>query len=247
MAENFQDLKKKFIEFHSRVKNQDEFSAAFNKLSNNKELREIIASMQENFPKEPSLGDKYTMVFTYAQLLPENRSKEDCGQWWKHTKDFINSCPRDAQYAGHLQFTLNHIPEIQTKPSEAHIYALRVINLLPKKFAGYEDCVKTTEKIGRTYYKDLLNQACAEKDYQKQIKAFDKVLAILPRVPAGERYKRLDECIQAMTPVYQHSEWGRLELPRKRKLAAKRIFKSMPLVAKNIISQNNNRNNWLSK
>ena len=247
MTETFQELKKKLTEFYCRTRGREELEAAFNQLDTDCEMRGIGESMKESFPKEPTLGDEYSMYFAYAVMRPEVRTDKDRNQWLQHTKKFINRCPPDPQLAGHLCSVIMRLPEMGGSSGETFNYGLRALKLLPKNFARHADCTKAVEKMARTDFRSLLEKACSQPDYQKQLRAFDRALARLSDIPSGERYRGLDECIRAMVPVYHQTEWGRQELPRKRRLASNRIFKSLPHNVQQIIRNRKNQNDWLSK
>ena len=73
MAETFQDLKVKLIEHYRRVQSADELTAGFNLLVDGEELRQLIGGLKKTFPKEPALGDEYTMYFAYAMMQADQR------------------------------------------------------------------------------------------------------------------------------------------------------------------------------
>ncbi len=247
MAETFQDYKLKLIEHYQRVQSADELTAGFNRLVDGEELRQLTACLKKTFPKKPTLGDEYTMYFAYAISQKEFLTADNLLDWRKHTKKFINNCPPNHRLENHLWSVIRHLPEMGGTPSETFNYGQRALNLLPKTYPQYRECVKAVEKMARNDFRFLLEKAKSEPDYQKQLKAFDRALARLTNIPSGERYKGLDECMQAMAPVYGRCEWGRLELPRKRRLASNRIFKSLPYEAKMAIRTRKQYNDWLSK
>lgn len=247
MAETFQDLKVKLIEHYRRVQSADELTAGFNLLVDGEELRQLIGGLKKTFPKEPALGDEYTMYFAYAMMQADQRTTEDLLDWRRHTKKFINNCPQNHNLANHLRSVIHHLPEMGGTTGETYNYGLRALNLLPKTYPQYRECVKAVEKMARSDFRFLLDKAKNEPDYQKQLKAYDRALARLTDIPSGERYKGLDECMQAMFPVYNRTEWGRLELPHKRRLASKRIFKSLPHEAQTAIRNRKHYNDWLSR
>lgn len=81
MAETFQDLKVKLIEHYRRVQSADELTAGFNRLVDGEELRQLIGGLKKTFPKEPALGDEYTMYFAYAMMQADQRTAEDLLDW----------------------------------------------------------------------------------------------------------------------------------------------------------------------
>ncbi len=89
MTETFQELKKKLTEFYCRTRGREELEAAFNQLDTDCELRGIVEAMKESFPKEPTLGDEYSMYFAYAVMRPEVRTDKDRNQWLQHTKNLL--------------------------------------------------------------------------------------------------------------------------------------------------------------
>lgn len=247
MADTFQELKAQLIEYHRRIQSADELAAGFNWLSDQEELRQLIDGLNKNMPKAPALGDEYTMYFAYALTAPEERSKKDLSVWLKHSKNFINQCPERHNLSNHIRSVIQHLPEMGGTTGETFNYGLRALKLLPKSYPMYRDCVKAVEKMARSDFRVLLDKAIKEPDYHKQLKAFDRALARLVNIPAGERYKGLDECVRAMIPVYNRTEWGRLELPRKRQLASGRIFRSLPMEAQMAIRNRRRHQDWLNK
>lgn len=248
MTQTFSDLKKQLIDYHQRVQSADQLSVAFNRLTDQQELREITDGLKKNFPKGNStLGDEYTMHYAYAMMDPAQRSEQDKADWRKHAKNFINRCEAPHNLSDHLRGVLVRLPEMGGSSAEAFNYGLRILNLLPKDYGRYQECVTAVQKMAQTDFYTLLSKAKAEPDYHKQLRAFDRALARLTDIPVGERYRKLDECIRAMAPVYNQNEWGRLELPRKRRLASNRIFKSLPYNVQNIIRTRKNLNDWWSR
>lgn len=159
MAETFQDLKVKLIEHYRRVQSADELTAGFNRLVDGEELRQLIGGLKKTFPKEPALGDEYTMYFAYAMMQADQRTAEDLLDWRRHTKKFINNCPQNHNLANHLRSVIHHLPEMGGTTGETYNYGLRALNLLPKTYPQYRECVKAVEKMARSDFRFLLDKA----------------------------------------------------------------------------------------
>ncbi len=247
MSRDFQRLKAELTDFWQRQKEKDELATSFDRLVDQAELRQLTDKLEKNFPKEATLGDKYTMYFAYAIMPPEQRTAEDKVRWLKHSKKFINGCPPQHNLANHLRNVILHLPEMNGKTGETFTYGKKALKLLPKNYQRYEECYLAVAKMARTDFHFLLNKARNEPDYQKQIRTLDQALARLTDIPPGERYNGLNECIRAMYPVYNKTEWGRLELPRKRRLASNRIFKSLPWELQSVIRNRKQARDWLNR
>lgn len=247
MSEDFQQLKAELTDFWRRHKEKDELAAGFDRLVDQTELRRLTDELEKNFPKEATPGDEYTMYFAYAAMQPEQRTAEDKARWLKHSKKFINGCPPRHNLANHLRSVILHLPEMGGKTGETFTYGQKALSLLPKGYPRHAECCRAVERMARTDFRFLLGKATNEPDYQKQLRTFDRALARLTDIPPGERYNGLNECIRAMYPVYDKTEWGRLELPRKRRLASNRIFKSLPWELQSIIRSRKQAKDWLNR
>lgn len=244
MSEDFQRLKGELTEFCRQVREKDELAAGFDRLVDAQRLREIVDALRENFPKDATPGDEYTMHFAYAQMSPDARTEKDMADWRKHIKKFINVCPAEPKLAGHVAHAVKHLPEACATTGEAFNYGLRALRLLPKKTPIFESCEKEVQKMALSDFHTLLDKANGETNYQKQIKAYDRALARLTDIPPGSRYKYMYECLHAMAPVYERTDWGKVEFPHKRRLVSNRIFKSLPPEMQTIIRNRKNERDW---
>ncbi len=244
---NFTFYKQQLVEYHKRIMKGDELTRGFNLIVDQQELRGILNNLNKTFPKEPTVADHYTMYFAYADVHPEHLTEDDKKQWWKHSKKFIDTCPKEHNLSHHIYSVIRNLPKMGASSGQKFNCALSALNLLPKNFPYYQDCRKQVEKIARTDYEVLFEKAKKETNYQKQIKAFDRALARITDIPAGDRYRTFYECMRTMWPIYEKTDWGKIEFPHKKALVSNRIFKSLPQELKTIIRNRKSAKDWLSK
>ena len=246
-VKDFIFYKQQLIAYHQRMKNSDDLLRSFNLATDQQELRKIIENLNKTFPKQPKPVDSYVMCFAYANVHSDYVKDDDKKEWWKHSKTFIDSCPKDERFFDYIYCVLSRLPEMEATSGQKFNYALRAVNLLEKKYPHYQECCKQVEKIARMDYEVLLEKAKNETDYQKQIRLFDRALARITDIPASDRYRVFNDCMGVMEPVYNKTQWGRLEFPRKRRLASNHIFKSLPSNVQTIIRNRKNAKDWLYK
>lgn len=244
---DFGFYKQQLLDYHKRVSAADELVQNFNRPDDQQELREIIKNLHDNLSKEPTPSESYTLYFAYAEVAPEYMSEKDKKVWWKHAKAFIDSCPKDHNLCNHIYSVLKRLPQMGASSGQKFNCALRAMSLLPKDYPYYNDCRKQTERIAKTDYEHLLTQARNERNYRKQIKAYDRALARITNLAAGDRYRTFYACMQELAPIYEQTDWGRVELPHKRRVVSNRIFKSLPRDMQMIIRNRKSQKDWLNK
>ena len=107
---------------------------------------------------------------------------------------------------------------------------LKILKKLTKKNQKHPKVQQIVGELAKPYYHELLesaNNGANFANYQEQIKAFDKVIPVMLKLPEGSRYRASQELLQKMYPVYQQSEWGRNEFVYKHKSIGHRVYESM--------------------
>lgn len=249
MEENrdFNFYKRQLRDYHSRVSSADELVQNFNRPDDQAELREIIKNLHDNLSENPSPAENYAMYFAYADIAPEYMGERDRKNLWKYAKAFIDTCPKEHNLSNHIYRVIKHIPQMEASSGQKFNCALSGLNLLPKDYPYYHDCRKQVEKIAKTDYEHLLTKARNERNYRKQIKAYDRALARITNLAAGDRYRTFYDCMQELAPIYEQTDWGKVELPHKRRVVSNRIFKSLPRDMQMIIRNRKSQRDWWNK
>lgn len=58
-----------------------------------------------------------------------------------------------------MRSVIHHLPEMGGTTGETYNYGLRALNLLPKTYPQYRECVKAVEKMARSDFRFLLDKA----------------------------------------------------------------------------------------
>ena len=224
---DFDFYKRQLRDYHNRVSSADELVQNFNRPDDQAELREIIKNLHDNLSENPSPAENYALYFAYADIAPEYMGERDRKNLWKYAKAFIDTCPKEHNLSNHIYRVIKHIPQMEASSGQ--------------KF----NC--QVEKIAKTDYEHLLTKARNERNYRKQIKAYDRALARITNLAAGDRYRTFYDCMQELAPVYEQTDWGRVELPHKRRVVSNRIFKSLPRDMQMIIRNRKSQRDWWNK
>ena len=214
-------------------------------------IQEITDGLYANFPKKPTLSDKMAKCYAYWYLSALPMSEVYYHDWRKQLKSCINELPdNNPDNDGKLFFLLCSLQRAKGKSGEAFKYAEKIVKKLTKKNQKHPKVQQIVGELAKPYYHELLesaNNGANFANYQEQIKAFDKVIPVMLKLPEGSRYNASQDLLRKMYPVYQQSEWGRNEFGYKHKSIRHRVYESMSETTKLYMRNQKAKKDWLYK
>ena len=247
-AEYKQEMRDFWIQYaKERQGTQDKNSIS----TNQRDIRTIAEGLYDTFPQQPILGDRLAVCYAYGYLSSLPMPEDDYKKWRKHIKAFVNESPLNkTENDGNLAFMLQCLAVSHGSASENYSYAEKVLRKMTLRSRNNAQVVSLVGKLARPYYEEMVARADKKENfstYMQQIKAYDKAFSVLLKLPHGSRYREAVLLMEKMKPVYQESEWGRLEWGRKSSSIRNRVFKSLPEEAKQAIRARRAQENWQCK
>ncbi|MBP3546109.1 MAG: hypothetical protein J6K16_03140 [Alphaproteobacteria bacterium] len=214
-------------------------------------IQEITDGLYTTFPKKPTLGDKMAKCYAYWYLSALPMSEVYYHDWRKQIKSCVNELPENnPDNDGKLFFLLCSLPRAKGNSGEAFKYAEKIAKKLTKKNQTNPRVQQIVGELARPYFNELLENAGKSENfenYQQQIKAFDKIIPVMLKLPEGSRYNASQDLLKKMYPVYQQSEWGRNEFGYKHKSIRHRVYASMSETTKLHMRNQKAKKDWLYK
>lgn len=221
------------------------------KTTNEMNIREIADGLKRTFPKEPIPGDRLAICYAYAHLSMLPMPDEDYREWRRHIKAFVGDLPAEkAENDGNLFFMLQSLSLSRGEAAEDYRCTDKILKKMTAQTRNHPKVAALAGQLVRPYYEQLVERAGRAENfsaYVQQIKAFDKAIGVLPLLAPGSRYHAAQKLLNKMEPVYKESEWGRQEWERKCSSVRRKVFKSLPVDAKQAIRARRAREEWLYK
>ena len=201
----------------------------------NLELSQIINGLRSTFPKKPQQSDRLALCYAYyfrSQLPMEPDYEKD---WRKHIKSYINATTgknkNDDTRLYFMLVSLKRTADISSA-KESFDYADKAVKKMTITMQNHPNTKEIIGQLAYPYYDELFDRAkrlsLDDEKYNECLKTFDKATYVLLKIPHAVRYQKSQELKNAMRVVYNQTEHGREEFPRKCCSISRRVYRSMP-------------------
>lgn len=247
-AEYKQDMRNYVIQYAKERQGTQEQGC---KTTSEMNIGQIAEGLRNTFPKEPILGDRVAVCYAYTYLSALPMEQQYYQDWRKQIKAFINEAPAETQgNDANLCFMLRGLSLSQGSPAETFRYAEKALKKMTRQTRHNPKVVAFVGQMVRPHYEQVVEHACNANNfsgYMQQVRAFDKAIDVMLYLPSGSRYREAQKLMEKMAPVYRQSEWGREEWGRKCSSIRRRVYRSLPVEAKQAIRSRRAQDEWLYK
>lgn len=250
MTENFANLKQELLEYHERLKQEDEIEKEFNALTNNQTLKSLCERMQKDFPKNPSLQDVNAMIYVYSNLNDNSINEKDREDWAKQLNTFSKICPDNYEDQKRLHYTMASLKKANLSSKTTYSIGKKIVEKLTANSPFKQSCEDFQFENADNYHKHLLTYAQDDKKfatYQEQTNAYKKAANILLEIKPTIRWSRYNDFSKHLCKHYMQSEWGKANFAYDNQKVSKKVFASLPLATKQAIKSNKSKSDFWAR
>lgn len=199
------------------------------------DINQIVNGLRAKFPKKPDQTDRLALCYAYwyrSQLPMQPDYEKD---WRKQIKSLINTTTgKKANDDSRLYFMLVSLRRTAgtSQAKETFDYADKAVKKMTTTMQNHPNTKEIIGQLAYPYYDELFDRAkrlsLDDEKYNECLKTFDKATYVLLKIPHAVRYQKSQELKNAMRVVYNQTEYGRQEFPRKCCSISRRVYRSMP-------------------
>lgn len=233
---DFAKLRDDYAQYKKDISNQsfDEYDDRVH--DNQSRLHSLIKNMEKNVPNKTSLEDSMMMFEAYRYLHEDYRDEEDLPKWLGHAKKIVSDCP-EKQSDGLLGEIIRALPDMTTSPAELFNVSCKAVKKISSKDLSLPMYYKDVEKHADKLFDYLMSAGRVAKTDEEKSKHFEKAFKMTIFLTPTRRVSAHRDTIAALTPIYNQSEHGKIEIGHKQKVGFNRVWKSLPTSIKNAYKQ----------
>lgn len=234
----FTDFRQEYADYRNDVKNMSYDELDNNETQNQRRLSGIVEGLVETCPKKANLEDHYVIFEGYRYLHRDNLTDNDRACWLYHTKAFVDKAEEGKNNEA-MANILDSLPDMNPCPKTMFSCALKAWSKFSKDYHLRPHWKPMVEKSAETWLNCLMSDVRQCKDDKEKMKLCDEVSKVGLLIPEEKRISAHRANMLELEKVYNKSEWGRVEFPRKQRNCFNRVWKSLSFQMQNKIKNVN--------